>query len=165
MKISRMARRCLVSRLTLDNRLSFIHYQGMPSLPPAASAESRASSWFGVLPAVCAVHCLAMPILASTLPFFAATHSWEAGLLAVSALLAVITLATSWRLHGRWVVWVIASLGFAVWIAALAGWLAPLPESLMSPLGGVLVAGSLFWSGHLRHKVVCGACACPVHPG
>ena len=133
--------------------------------PPAASAEGRASSWFGVLPAVCAVHCLAMPILASTLPCFAATHSWEAGLLAFSALLAVITLAASWWLHGRWGFWFTASLGLAVGVAALVGWLSPLPESLESRLGGLLVAGSLFWSGHLRHKAVCGTCACPVHPG
>ena len=132
--------------------------------PPVASAGGRASGWLGVLPAVCAVHCLAMPILASTLPFFAATHSWEAGLLALSAALATVTLAVSWRVHGRRVVWAVASLGFAVWIAALAGWLGPLPESLMSPLGGLLVAISLFWNGHLRHKAVCGECACPVHP-
>ncbi len=136
-----------------------------PTEPQAASGEGRASGWSGILPAVCAVHCLAMPILASTLPFFAATHSWEAGLLALSALLAGVTLASSWRLHGRWAVWAVALLGFAVWIAALAGWLGPLPESLMSPVGGVLVAGSLFWNGHLRHKAVCGSCACPVHPG
>ena len=131
---------------------------------PAPSAEDRASGWLGVLPAVCAVHCLAMPILASTLPFFAATHAWEAWLVALSGLLATVTLGTAWRLHGRWSVWALASLGFAVWIAALAGWLGPLPESLMSPLGGLLVAISLFWSGHLRHKAVCGACACPAHP-
>ena len=130
----------------------------------AASAEGRGSAWFGALPAVCAVHCLAMPILASTLPFFAATHAWEAWLVALSALLVALTLGTSWRLHGRWSVWALASLGFVVWIAALAGWLGTLPESLMSPLGGLLVALSLFWNGHLRHQAVCGACACPVHP-
>jgi hypothetical protein len=132
--------------------------------PPAASGQGLASSWSGVLPAICAVHCLAMPILASTLPFFAATHAWEAWLLGVSVLLAAGTLASSWRLHGRRAVWGVASLGFAVWVAALAGWLGPLPESLMSPLGGSLVAISLFWNGHLRHQSVCGSCACPVHP-
>ena len=131
---------------------------------PADSAERRAPGWSGVLPAICAVHCLVMPILASTLPFFAATHSWEVWLLALSGLLATGTLASSWRLHGRRVVWAVASLGFAVWIAALAGWLGTLPESLMSPLGGLLVAISLFWNGHLRHQAVCGSCACPVHP-
>ncbi len=127
--------------------------------------EGVALGWAGILPAICAVHCLMMPILASTLPFFAATHSWEVWFLAISALLAGVTLATSWRLHGRWVVWVVAGLGFAIWSAALAGWLGTLPEALMSPIGGLLVAISLFWSGHLRHRAVCGSCACPVHPG
>ena len=105
-----------------------------------------------------------MPILASTLPFFAATHVWEAWLLALSSLLATVALAASWRLHRGRVVLAVAALGFAVWIAALNGWLDPLPESLMSPLGGLLVAVSLFWNGHLRHQAVCGPCACPVHP-
>ena len=132
--------------------------------PPAASAEGPVTGWSGVLPAICAVHCLAMPILASTLPFFAATHAWEVWLLGVSALLAATTLASSWRLHGRSAVWVVASLGFAVWVAALAGWMGPLRESLMSPVGGSLIAISLFWNGHLRHRAVCGFCACPVHP-
>ena len=113
---------------------------------PSGTAEGRASGWFGALPAICAVHCLAMPILASTLPFFAATHAWEAWLVALSGLLAVFTLGISWRLHGRWSVWVLALVGFAVWIAALAGWLGTLPESLMSPVGGLLVAISLFWN-------------------
>ena len=133
--------------------------------PPDGSVEGQATGWSGVLPAICAVHCLVMPILASTLPFFAATHAWEAWLLAFSGVLATVALGTSWRLHGRWAVWGLASLGFAVWIAALAGWLGTLPESLMSPLGGLLVASSLFWNGHLRHQAVCGSCACPVHPG
>ena len=132
--------------------------------PPDGSVEGQVTAWSGVLPAICAVHCLVMPILASTLPFFAATHAWEAWLLALSGVLATVALGTSWRLPGRWVVWGLASLGFAVWIAALSGWLGTLPESLMSPLGGVLVASSLFWNGHLRHQAVCGSCACPVHP-
>ena len=131
---------------------------------PVAAAGGRTSVWIGALPAICAVHCLAMPIFASTLPFFAATHQWEAWLVALSGLLVTVTLVTSWQLHGRWSVWALASLGFAVWIAALAGWLGALPESLMSPLGGLLVALSLFWNGHLRHQAVCGVCACPVHP-
>jgi hypothetical protein len=132
--------------------------------PPGPSAEGPVTGWSGFLPAICAVHCLAMPILASSLPFFAATHAWEAWLLGVSALLAATTLASSWRLHGRSAVWVVASVGFAIWVAALAGWVGPLTESLMSPLGGSLVAISLFWNGHLRHRAVCGSCACPVHP-
>ncbi len=160
----------------LDNRLSLRHHQvrslWVPLVQarnvesgtiwkdlvesPAVSAEHRASSWSGILPAICVVHCLGMPILVSTLPFFAATHTWEGWLLALSGLLATVTLASSWRLHGRRMVWAVAALGFVVWIAALAGWLGTLPESLMSPLGGLLVAISLFWNGHLRHQAVCG---------
>jgi hypothetical protein len=57
----------------------------------------------------------------------------------------------------------VAGLGFAIWVGALAGWLGPLPEGLMSPVGGALVAIALFWNGHLRHQSVCGSCPCPAH--
>ena len=153
-------------RIPLTNGLN-VESRTIPSeaaQQPGAPDTAPASDWLGVLPAICAVHCLAMPIVASTLPFFAATHAWEGWLLGLSAVLATATLAASWRTHGRWVVWILASVGFAVWAAALAGWSGALPESVVSPVGGLLVAGSLFWNGHLRHKAVCGACACPVHP-
>ncbi len=127
-----------------------------------ASARSRAG-WISVLPTICAVHCLVTPVLASTLPFFATTHALEGWLLAVSAVLAVASLATSWRLHGRWAVWLVAGAGFVVWSSSVAGWLGPLPEAAMSPLGGLLVAGALFWNGRLRHQAACGPCLCPVH--
>ena len=119
--------------------------------------------WIGVLPTICAVHCLVTPVLVSVLPFFAATHAFENWLLAASALLAVASLATSWRLHGRSAVWLVAAVGFGVWSTSVAGWLEPLPEAVMSPVGGLLVASALFWNGRLRHQAACGSCACPAH--
>jgi len=121
------------------------------------------AGWVGVLPTICAVHCLVTPVLASTLPFFAATHALEGWLLAASAALAVASLATSWRRHGRSAVWWLAGAGFAVWGLSVAGGLEPLPEAATSPLGGLLVAGALFWNGRLRHRAACGPCACPAH--
>lgn len=129
-----------------------------------AGAGPRAA-WIGALPTICAVHCVVAPVLVSTLPFVAATHALEGWLLAASAALAVASLATSWRLHGRRAVWLIAAAGFAVWITSVAGWLEPLPEAATSPLGGLLVAGALFWNGRLRHQAACGPCSCPAHGG
>ena len=128
----------------------------LASAPPGAG-------WIGALPTICAVHCLVTPLLASTLPFFAATHALEGWLLAVSAVLTVAALATSWRLHGRWAVLWMTVAGFAVWGLSVAGLLAPLPEAATSPMGGLLVAGALFWNGRLRHQAACGPCSCPVH--
>ena len=128
-----------------------------------ALTSASPSGWIGALPTICAVHCLVAPILVPALPFFAASHALEGWFLAASAVLAVASLATSWRLHGRLSVWLIAAVGFGVWGMSVAGLLAPLPEALMSPLGGVLVAGSLFWNGRLRHRAACGPCACPAH--
>lgn len=126
------------------------------------SARPKAG-WIGALPTICAVHCLVAPVLVSTLPFFAATHAFEGWLLGASAVLAVASLGTSWRLHGQSAVWLVAAVGFAVWSLAVAGLLEPLPEAVMSPLGGMMVAGSLFWNGRLRHQAACGPCACPAH--
>ena len=129
----------------------------------ALTSARPQAGWIGALPTICAVHCLVTPVLVSALPFFAATHALEGWFLAASAVLAVASLTTSWRLHGRSAVWVIAAVGFVVWSASVAGWLEPLPEAVMSPVGGMLVAGSLFWNGRLRHRAACGPCACPVH--
>ena len=87
----------------------------------------------------------------------------EGWLLAASAVLALASLPTSWRLHGNRAVWLMAAAGLAVWSTSVAGWLEPLPEAAMSPLGGLLVAGALFCNGRLRHQAACGPCACPVH--
>ena len=127
-----------------------------------AGADPKAA-WIGALPTICTIHCVVAPVLVSTLPFFAATHALEGWLLAASAVLALASLATSWRLHGNGAVWLMAAAGFAVWSTAVAGWLEPLPEAAMSPLGGLLVAGALFWNGRLRHQTACGPCACPAH--
>ena len=121
-------------------------------------------AWVGAVPAVCAVHCLVTPLLASTLPFFAHTTVVETWLLALSVMMAFASLAVSWRSHGRWVVWGLAAFGFLVWGTAVAGSLELLPEAVVAPVGGSLVAVSLFWNGRLRHKAVCASCACPVHP-
>ncbi len=143
----------------MDSGSTWKQVTGQAALPSAR--PSRA--WIGALPTICAVHCLVAPVLVSALPFFAAAHAFEGWLLGASALLAGASLMTSWRLHGRSTVLVLAVVGFGVWTLAVAGLLGPLPEALMSPIGGMLVAGSLFWNGRLRHQAACGPCACPAH--
>ena len=135
---------------------------------PAAVAvpvgSESTSGWVGAVPTVCAVHCLVTPLFASTLPFFAHATVVEIWLVALSALIALASLAVSWRSHGRWGVWGLAAFGFLIWGAAVSGSVEFLPEAVLAPVGGAVVAGSLFWNGRLRHKAVCGSCACPVHP-
>lgn len=116
------------------------------------------------MPVICAFHCVATPLLASTLSLLTLTHAFEQWLLAASAVLAVFSVASTWRVHGRGSVWVLLVLGFMVWEASVAGWLGPLPEAAMSPVGGLIVAATLVWNGRLRHGAVCGECTCPAHP-
>ncbi len=131
----------------------------------SALVDSKSTrGWVGAVPAVCVVHCLVTPLFASTLPFVAHTTVVETWLLALSMVMAFASLVVSWRSHGQWVVWALAACGFLVWGMAVAGSVELLPETVAAPFGGFLVAGSLFWNGRLRHKAVCAACACPVHP-
>ena len=134
----------------------------LPGRAPVGSEST--DGWVGAVPAVCAVHCVLTPLFASTLPFFAHTTVVETWLLALSVLMASASLVVSWRSHGRWVVWGLAAFGFLVWGSAVAGWVGPLSERVVAPVGGLMVAVSLFWNGRLRHRAVCDSCACPVHP-
>lgn len=125
----------------------------------------RRLDWATVLPAACAIHCTITPLAATALPLLALSHKLEWLLLASAVVLAGISLRITWPTHRRVAVLVLAALGLGTWTAALFGWLAPLPEPVMSPLGGLILAGALYWNGRLRHEAACSDCGCGMHGG
>ncbi len=127
-----------------------------------ATGERRLD-WATVLPAACAIHCTITPLLAAALPVLALSHKLEWVLLASAVVLAGVSLRITWPSHRRIGVLVLVALGLATWTAALFGWLAPLPEPVMSPLGGLMLAGALYWNGRLRHEAACSDCGCGMH--
>lgn len=132
-------------------------------LEQQALISARPSTWIATLSTVCAVHCVAAPMLVSTLPVFTAMHAFEGWLVGASALVATGSLSASWRLHRCPLAWGGAAAGVTIWSLSVAGWLAPLPESATSLLGGLLIAIALFRNGRLRHQAECGPCPCPAH--
>lgn len=127
-------------------------------------SSSRVAAWAPAAPLLCAVHCLATPLVVSLLPAAGAGERAEPWLLAAVLAVAALALRTELRAHGRRRVLVPAVAGFAVWAASLAGWLEPAPEALTTTLGSLLVAGGMAWSARLRHAATCRDCGCPA-PG
>ena len=123
----------------------------------------RGPDWATVLPATCAIHCTVTPLLATTLPLLALSHKLEWLILASAVVLAGVSLRITWPAHRRVGVLVLAGAGLAIWTLAIFGWLAPLPEPVMSPFGGLMLAGALFWNGRLRHEAACTDCGCGMH--
>ena len=102
-------------------------------------------TWAVAAPMICAVHCATTPLLVVFL-------------LAFSAVVATLALVPGIRVHGRKEVFLPVMGGLALWGAALAHWLHPLPEPLVSSVGATAVAAGIFWSARLRHRVSCVAC-------
>ena len=105
---------------------------------------------------VCAVHCLAAPLLLSLLPFvglnFLANESVETLLLGTSLVLAVGSLCWSFRIHHQYRTLLL--LGAAL-LLIVGGRLSPeeTAEVVCVVLGAGLLAG-----GHLLNRHLCKAC-------
>lgn len=87
----------------------------------------------------------------------------ESSLMLASGILAIAVGMTGVRLHGRLAVWIPLVAGIVVWIASLAGWAEPLPETATTIAGSLLLAAGMVWNARLRHQTVCGKCGCPAH--
>lgn len=115
-------------------------------------SRTAAASWYGALvPAACAVHCLAAPLLVSLLPALGA-ESTERWLMAATALAGAGILARGvWRHRRPWPLALFA-VGVTLWTLPAADALADLPEHLTVVTGHLCVAAALLgnaWSA--RH--------------
>lgn len=126
-------------------------------------ALSRLAAWAPAAPLICAVHCVATPLLVSLLP---ALHAGEAAERWLFVAVVPVAAATLWRelpVHRRRAVLAPVAGGLALWAASLAGWLEPAPEGVTTTLGSLLVAAGMVWSARLRHRAACPACGCGGH--
>ena len=91
---------------------------------------------------LCAIHCLAWPILLS-LPAFASNLGsglpWlEPTFIALAAVLAIWALGRGWRVHRAWQPLALAAFGFG--LIALGRWIGGTWEPLCTISGGTIVA-------------------------
>jgi hypothetical protein len=115
--------------------------------------------WVGWASAVCAVHCLASPLLVLTLPMWAAVEAVE------HVVLAALPVGTVWllwhgvRRHGRWWPALPVTAAVVFWGAALWSPAEGVVHAGLVGGGGVLAFTGLQWSERLSRACGCGACA------
>ena len=129
----------------------------------SSAAAPRNSVWAAAAPLVCAVHCLAAPLVAVALPAASPHGPVEVAFKGATALAAAAFLWHGLSVHGRRRVIVPVALGLAAWAATALAGLAGTPEAAASAAGGLLMAAGLFWNARLRHEAACHRCGCPAH--
>ena len=124
---------------------------------------AAAIGWAAAVPLLCAVHCIAAPVLVLAAPALALDGGVEAAAQGFSAALAALAAWSGIRAHRRWTVLAPMTAGLALWTTPAAiGW-AGLAESAAHAAGGVLLAAGMVWSARLRHRAACASCGCPAH--
>ncbi len=116
--------------------------------------------WTSAAPLLCALHCVATPLVVLVAPSFAPDIRSEVAMLAGSAVLAAVASTIGIREHGSRVVLAPILVGLAIWALSLGGAFRPLPEAATTAMPSLLVAAGLLWNARLRHVAVCPGCGC-----
>jgi hypothetical protein len=127
------------------------------------STLRRPMDWAALAPLLCTAHCLAAPVAAAVLPAVIVGSGAELLLMGATALIAVVVLARGSAAHGRRGVWIPAIVGIVLWGIGALEPVAASGEAVLGVLGGLLLAGGLFWNGRLRHDAICRGCGCGTH--
>lgn len=90
----------------------------------------------------CAIHCAALPFVLTTLPLFGLSflaHSWvEMVMIALSLIIGVCSLSTSYPKHKRPLPIIILAMGFAM--IGTGHYLVESMEAVLIPMGGFTIA-------------------------
>jgi MerC mercury resistance protein len=121
----------------------------------------RVEAWAAAAPLLCAVHCLAAPLLVALAPALAPGEAAERAFMAASLVLAGVASALGWRAHRRLAPPVIVAAGALLWLAHLTP--APIPEVAATAGASVLMAAGTLWGARLRHRARCHRCGCVAH--
>ena len=106
----------------------------------------------------CGVHCAVTPLLVLAAPALALSEGIERIAWFGTVLLGTVTLGLGPARTRPRVVLSFAA-GALLWGASLAGWLEPLPETLTSAAGSLILAGALVLSARACRAGVCEDCA------
>ncbi len=122
-----------------------------------APGLERTARFSAVAATLCAIHCMATPLLAASIPFLAVAESFEWWALVVTVLVGggVTLLGPARR---RLPVLAVLALGVGVWAASLLGVFEPVPETVTSPVGSLIFAGGMIWSARICRMGDCERC-------
>ena len=127
------------------------------------TVRPRAIGWAAAVPLLCAVHCVASPLLVMAVPALGIGHEAEPLVQAAAALMAGVMAWNGIRAHGRPAVLLPMLAGLVLWAASAALGLAGVGEAVAGVTGGLLLAGGMMWNARLRHDAACHHCGCPAH--
>lgn len=116
--------------------------------------------WTSIAPLVCAVHCLATPLLVAVAPSVVGPQM-EWALLGLTVVLVVVALTGGLRSHRDLRPAPLLAAGLAVWLGSLLHVFHPLPEEPITALAALVVATGLVWNSRLvcaHREVSCAAC-------
>jgi hypothetical protein len=114
--------------------------------------------WATAAPLLCAVHCIAMPLVVAFAPRLAAFQEHERALMAGALVLALATTVLGIRVHRRASPLLLVAAGALAWGATFLA--LPLPGELPTVTASLLMAGGTLWSARLRHLATCPRCGC-----
>lgn len=106
----------------------------------------------------CGLHCALTPFLAVAAPALALSEGVERALWVGTVLLGATVLVMGPARKNAALILTFAG-GAVLWAASLAGWLGPLPESVTSAAGSLILAGTLVRTARVCQAGACSVCA------
>ncbi len=110
----------------------------------------------------CGVHCALTPFLVAVAPALALSEGVERAVWVGTVLLGAVMLVLGPARNSAAVTLTFAG-GAVLWAASLAGWLEPLPETVTSAAGSLILAGALVQSARICQAGACSACSDEQH--
>jgi hypothetical protein len=117
--------------------------------------------WASLAPILCAVHCVATPVVVAAAPAFAPGPAAEWALLGLTVALGLAAFATGMRAHGDLRPFIPVAVGLLAWTGSLMYLYRPVPEEVTTVLASLTVAAGLIWNSRLHcaaRPVPCSAC-------
>jgi len=136
---------------------------GMMRVESEIAELNRGERWGWAVPLVCAAHCLGAPVLLVLAPTLATSVMLEGALMMAACFFVIPGVVGGVQLHRRVHVWWPVGFGAGLWGVELSGLADPVPGTVLTVSGSLLLAGGVVWNSRLRRRVS-HACSCPAHP-
>jgi len=106
----------------------------------------------------CGLHCALTPFLVAVAPALALSEGVERAVWVGTVFSGAVMLGLGPTRKNAAVMLTFTG-GAALWAASLAGWLEPLPETVTSVAGSLILAGALLQSARVCQAGACSVCA------
>ena len=110
----------------------------------------------------CGLHCALTPFLVAVAPALALAEDVERAMWAGTVFVGAVLLVLGPTCRNAAVILTFLG-GAALWAASLAGWLEPLPETVTSTAGSLILAGAMVQSARICQAGACSTCADEQH--